>query len=119
MFEELQRLAEIAIPGTVVEVRLRCGTPSCGCHRDPALRHGPYPYVKYRSPSGRSTGVYVPREREVEVRRAAAAWSEAWEVLVMLGEANLEDLRQRLRSQRKARARSGRSAGSAGKGGKR
>ena len=41
-----RRRAGVAVPGTLVEVFLRCGTASCGCHRDPARRHpmgGGYP----------------------------------------------------------------------------
>ena len=31
-----------ALPGSVGTVMARCGKPACRCHRDPALRHGPY-----------------------------------------------------------------------------
>lgn len=94
----LSRLARTAIPGTLVEVRLRCGTASCGCHRDPERRHGPHLYLKYRTSEGRSTGMYVPRWAEAEVRAAVAAWHETWEVLVQMGECNRERLRTRVRT---------------------
>jgi hypothetical protein len=97
LFQRLCRAVEVAVPGTLAEVRLRCGTPSCGCHRDPALRHGPHLYVKYRNRERRSTAVYVPRSAETEVRSAVAAWAEAWRILVAIGEKNLEALRQRVR----------------------
>ena len=43
-----QILAEIArldffLPGSLVERTTRCGTATCRCQTDPALRHGPYP----------------------------------------------------------------------------
>ena len=43
-----QILAEIAkldfcLPGSLVERRTRCSTPTCRCQSDPERRHGPYP----------------------------------------------------------------------------
>lgn len=40
-------MAEIAklgfcLPGSLVARTTRCGSPSCGCQRDPDRRHGPY-----------------------------------------------------------------------------
>jgi len=105
LLQRLGRAVEVAVPGTLAEVHLRCGTPSCRCHRDPALRHGPHLYVKYRNPSGRSTAVYVPRSGEAEARRAVAAWGEAWRILVAIGEKNLEALRERMRRGAKPVAR--------------
>lgn len=106
MLNRLARLAAAAAPGTLVESYLRCGTPSCGCHRDPARRHGPHLYIKYRSPGGRATAVYVPREHAAEARRAVAAWGELWQTMVALGERNLEGLRRAWR-RRKGRVSKG------------
>jgi hypothetical protein len=38
-------IAELGLcpPGAIVERRTRCGKPTCRCHSDPDLRHGPYP----------------------------------------------------------------------------
>jgi hypothetical protein len=30
------------LKGTVSKRMMKCGQPSCACHRDPAQRHGPY-----------------------------------------------------------------------------
>jgi hypothetical protein len=30
------------LKGTVLKRMMKCGHPSCACHRDPAQRHGPY-----------------------------------------------------------------------------
>ena len=30
--------------GTLTHRTMRCGKPTCRCHRDPATRHGPYDY---------------------------------------------------------------------------
>jgi hypothetical protein len=31
-----------ALPGTLTERHVRCGHPSCRCHADPPVLHGPY-----------------------------------------------------------------------------
>lgn len=40
----LTRLARLGfvLPGSLVERRMRCGTPGCRCHDDPPALHGPY-----------------------------------------------------------------------------
>ena len=39
--QQLQQL-EYFCKGTVLARRMKCGQPGCGCHTDPAKRHGPY-----------------------------------------------------------------------------
>ena len=39
----LARVGFLAI-GTISELRLPCGNPTCRCHDDPRDRHGPYVY---------------------------------------------------------------------------
>lgn len=39
--DQVGRLGFIA-PGSVIERYTVCGTPSCRCHADPPVRHGPY-----------------------------------------------------------------------------
>jgi hypothetical protein len=34
--------AGFALPGTLVERRIRCGKPGCRCSTDPSALHGPY-----------------------------------------------------------------------------
>lgn len=100
LLARLQQLAAQAVQGTLAEVRLRCGTPSCGCHRDPDRRHGPHLYLKFRDPNGHATGLYVSRSHWPEARRAVRAWSQAWETLVALGHLNRQALRERTRRQK-------------------
>lgn len=104
LLQRLARLAGFAVQGTLVEVYLRCGTASCGCHRDPSRRHGPNLYLKFRDAGGSSTGLYVPKTHAKEARRAVAAWSELWGTIVTLGELNRRALRERVRRQRRSRA---------------
>jgi hypothetical protein len=82
----------------LVEVRLRCGTPSCGCHQDPSRRHGPHLYLKFRDANRRATSLYIPRSHEQEVREAVAAWSRMWEVMLELSHHHRQALAKRLRS---------------------
>jgi len=109
LLRRVARLAEVAVPGTLVESRLRCGKPSCACRRDPDRKHGPYLYLKYTPRGGRPTGIYVPRSHEEEVRSAVEAWAELREALRELGEGNREELHRRIR-RRKGTAK-GRRAG--------
>jgi hypothetical protein len=97
LLRRLTQLAEIAVPGTLVEVFLRCGTASCGCHHDPARRHGPHLYVKFRDADRRATSLYVPRAQAAAARRAVQAWSALWETSVAVGELNRQALRTRVR----------------------
>lgn len=39
--QQLQELGYFC-KGTVLQRRMKCGQPSCACHRDPSQRHGPY-----------------------------------------------------------------------------
>ncbi len=93
---QLQTLSGRAIQGTLVEVMLRCGTPSCGCHQDPNRRHGPHLYLKYRDERGKSTSLYIPRDNERDIREAVLAWSQMWQTLVELSHRNRQDLKERL-----------------------
>ena len=93
----LASLAEVAVPGTLVETYVKCGTPTCGCAADPARRHGPHTYLKFRDARGTATALYVPQRHVAEVRRAVEAWTALWETSVALGEGNRETLRTRLR----------------------
>jgi len=93
---QIQTLAGRAIQGTLVEVMLRCGTPSCGCHQDPNRRHGPNLYLKYRNEKGKSTSLYIPWDNEREIREAVSAWSQMWQTMVELSHRNRKELKERL-----------------------
>jgi hypothetical protein len=97
LFQQLQDLGQHAIQGNLVEMLMRCGTPTCGCHQDPSRRHGPHLYLKFRDAQGRSRSLYVPRSHEREVREAVEAWGQMWATLLELSQRNREGLRERLR----------------------
>jgi len=61
-----QITAEIAklgpcLPGSLVERTTRCGSPRCGCSKDPAKMHGPYPSWT-RSVGGRTITQTLSRD---------------------------------------------------------
>jgi hypothetical protein len=105
LFPRLQRLAATAVQGGLSETTRTCGNPACACHHDPARRHGPYLYLTFRSPDGRSSAMYVPREHEPTVRKAVEAWAQLWETIVEISHRNREALSRSMRrrqSQREA-----------------
>lgn len=92
----LLKLAKVAIQGNLTEVLLRCGKPTCACAKDPARRHGPHLYLKFRNSEGRSTSLYIPRPYEAEVQEALAAWAEMWQVMLERSQVNRAALAQRV-----------------------
>jgi hypothetical protein len=102
LLKRLPQLAELAMQGSLAEVFLTCGTKTCGCHSDPARRHGPHLYLKFKDSAGKQTSLYVPRSHEREIRKVAEAWREHWETIVALSDLNREELRERLRQRKDA-----------------
>lgn len=102
LLRRIQTLSESAVPGTLAEVMLRCGKPSCACRNDPSRRHGPHLYLKFRDENGRYTSVYIPRSHEQEVRRGVEAWSKLREAVNELGQNNRKALANRLRKRHKS-----------------
>jgi len=98
---DFQSLGEMAVPGTLVEVMLRCGKATCGCRNDPSRRHGPHLYLKYRDEEGRQRALYIPRSHEREVRKAVEAWSKMREAMAHLGSENRKALAKKLRQRRR------------------
>ncbi len=102
LLRHLPPLAARGMQGSLVETFMRCGTKTCGCQTDPARRHGPHLYLKFKTREGKSTALYVPRSHETEIRTAVAAWHELWETLVAVSDLNREALRARLRRRKDA-----------------
>lgn len=100
LIKQLQTFAQDAVQGTLVETMMRCGTPTCGCHKDPKRRHGPHIYLKFRGANGKSTSMYVPRRKEQEIRKAVEAWSSMWETMVELSHRNREAFKTQLRREK-------------------
>ncbi len=52
----------LALPGTLIERRVRCGKPRCACHADPPVLHGPY-WQWTRKVAGKTITRIVPDEQ--------------------------------------------------------
>ena len=63
--------------------------PRCRCHAQ-GPKHGPHLYISYRGESGKTTGYYVPKAAESDVRRAVEAWSQLQTQLRQLSVLNKE-----------------------------
>ncbi len=100
LLREIQRLAEMAVFGTLSETYRTCGQPGCHCQRGP--KHGPHLNVSYRRKKGKTTGYYVPKGAEEATRQGVAAWQKLQECLRELAEWNKE---RNLRRAREANSR--------------
>jgi len=84
---EIERLAEIAIFGTLSETYRTCGRAGCHCQGD-GPKHGPHLNVSYRGEKGKTTGYYVPKAAEEATREGVAAWQQVQQCLRELAELN-------------------------------
>jgi hypothetical protein len=75
----LERAAESMVQGSLSESTRQCGDPSCACAHDPAYRHGPHLYFRYKT-EGHARSVYVPPEQDAAIRSAQQAWREFQEL---------------------------------------
>ncbi len=87
LLREVERLARVAIFGTLSETYRTCGQSGCHCH-GPGPKHGPHLHVSYRGQQGKTTGYYVPKAAEQATRQGVAAWQELQQCLRKLAELN-------------------------------
>ena len=57
--QELEDAAHSMVQGSLSELTRQCGDPSCACAHDPARRHGPHLYFRYKD-EGKVHSVFVP-----------------------------------------------------------
>jgi hypothetical protein len=86
---EIERLAEVAIFGSLSETYRRCGRAGCHCQGD-GPKHGPHLNVSYRGEKSKTTGYYVPKGAEEATRQGVAAWQQLQHCLRELAELNKE-----------------------------
>jgi len=103
--QELVKLADVMVQGSISETYRTCGSTGCRCHR--GEEHGPHFYLTFRTPKGASTSLYVPESELVKFRRAVEAWNRFRELARELGEEN----RRRLAASRPRRGGSSADAG--------
>src|SRR5207253_87884 len=78
---EIERLAEIAVFGTLSETYRTCGRAGCHCQGD-GPKHGPHLNVSYRGEKGKTTGYYVPKAAEEATREGVAAWQNSIRIAI-------------------------------------
>jgi len=91
LLREIEQLARRALFGTISETYRTCGTPGCRCHRK-GPKHGPHLYISYQGQKGKTTGYYVPKVIQAEVRASIQAWSQLQDRLRRLAQLNRERL---------------------------
>jgi len=93
---EIERLAGVAIFGTLSETYRTCGRRGCHCQTG-GPKHGPHLNLSYRGEKGKTTGYYVPKGAEEATREGVAAWQKLQECLRELAELNKERNLERAR----------------------
>jgi hypothetical protein len=108
-FHELLAAAIAMVQGSLSESTRQCGDPYCACAHDPASRHGPHLYFRYKSDS-KVHSVYVPVELGESVRQAQSAWAEFQQIGADISAENREQLlnslerdKQRVRAKRRGK----------------
>jgi hypothetical protein len=89
LLSDIQRLAEVAVFGTLSATYRTCGRAGCHCQRG-GPKHGPHLNVSYRGEQGKTTGYYVPQAAAEATRQGVAAWQELQACLRELAELNKE-----------------------------
>jgi len=103
--DELEHAAVSMVQGSLSESTRQCGDPSCACAHDPASRHGPHLYFRYKD-EGKVHSVYVPAELGEAVRQAQNAWHEFQQIGTQISADNRERLLSSLeRDKQRVRAR--------------
>ena len=96
LLSEIERLAEVAVFGTLSETYRTCGRAACHCQSG-GPKHGPHLNVSYRGEKGKTTGYYVPHAAQEATREGVAAWQQMQQCLRELAELNKERNLQRAR----------------------
>ena len=110
---ELEQATASMVQGSLSESTRQCGDPSCACAHDPAYRHGPHLYFRYKD-EGKVHSVYVPVELGESVRGAQNAWADFQQIGAEISADNRERLlsslereKQAVRAKRSQRRRKG------------
>jgi hypothetical protein len=89
----------LALPGTLMQRRVRCGWAGCRCHADPPELHGPY-WQWTRKRAGRTVSRLVPDDQVANYRQWIDNHRRLRELI-----AELEDLTLTVADERASRQR--------------
>ncbi len=95
LVDQIAKLAEVAIFGSVAESYRTCGNAGCRCHHE-GPKHGPHLYVSYRG-NFKTTGYYVPKAAHDDIRRGIDAWQTLQQRLRELADLNKVNALERAR----------------------
>lgn len=104
LLADIQRLAKIALIGSISETYRTCGNPGCRCRRG-GPKHGPHTYVSYRGDAGKTTAYYVPVSAQPAVKEGIDAWRELQDRLRELAKLNKDAALSPAPSVRRAKKR--------------
>ena len=91
LIDQLEQAAASMVQGSLSESTRQCGDPSCACAHDPASRHGPHLYFRYKD-EGKVHSVYVPADLGESLRSAQEAWHEFQQIGTEISADNRERL---------------------------
>ena len=93
------QLAELGFfcKGTVLERRMTCGKPACGCGTAPARRHGPYFEWTYKA-AGKTVNVRLAPDAVPAYRAGTAEWRRLRALLTRLERLSRQAIRRQARS---------------------
>jgi hypothetical protein len=91
LLQQLEQAAASMVQGSLSESTRQCGDPSCACAHDPASRHGPHLYFRYKD-EGKVHSVYVPTDLGQSLRNAQEAWHEFQQIGTEISADNRERL---------------------------
>ena len=100
LLRQVNDAARLVIFGSLSEIYRTCGNKGCRCH-GPGPKHGPHLQVVYKGESGKTSGYYVPKSVQSDVRQGADAWRMAQDALRELAALNRDELLERARTERR------------------
>ena len=103
LLRQVNEAARLVVFGSLSEIFRTCGNPKCRCH-GAGPKHGPHLQVVYKGESGKTSGYYVPKSVQPDVRQGVAAWKIAQEALRELAALNRDELLERAKSERQERS---------------
>lgn len=96
----LKRLRQMGpiLKGSLVEMEMSCGTPSCRCHKG-GPKHKGY-YFSYRA-KGKSHTVYIPKGMVTQAKQAHQNWMKLKKIIEELTDLGARRLKSQSQGARK------------------